>query len=370
MNILILNWKDIKHPQVGGAEIIVYELARRLVKNKHDVTWLCRSFKGAKSKEDIEGIKIIRRGNLLSVYLHAPYYYYSLKDKPNLVIDMSNTIYWQTPLWVKYSKKLAYLNQLAQEVFDYEYSKPVAFFGKLIERLQYLTYKKIPFACYSKSTKEDLSKVGISSTDIHLFSLGLDHTRYVLGEKSETPIFLCVSRLVRMKRTDLAIQAMKYVIQKYPEVKLYIVGYGYERKRLQELTKELGLEKSILFVDENILFFGKNIKDEKVKLMQKAWALIFPSVKEGWGMTVTECAACATPAIVSNVTGLRDSVVKNKTGIILSKNPSAKDISDAMMMIIENKSLRNDLGKNCIAWAKGFSWDKSFKEFQNIIESI
>src|SRR5690606_8089201 len=125
---------------------------------------------------------------------------------------------------------------------------------------------------------------------------------------SKDPLFICVSRLVKMKRTDLAVRAMKEVVEKYPKTKLFILGYGYERQNLENLRNELNLKDNIFFVDENVLFFEKSKGDQKVSVMQQAWALIFPSVKEGWGMTVTECAACGTPTIATDVTGLKDSV--------------------------------------------------------------
>ena len=370
MNILILNWKDIKHPQVGGAEIIVYELAKRMVEKGDRVTWFCRSFKGGNKKDNIEGIEIVRRGSLYSVYIHAVLYYLLLKKKPDIVIDMSNTIYWQTPLWVRKSKIIAYLNQLAKEVFDWEYSPFLAKLGKIIEKLQYATYKKITFICYANSTKRDLIDYGIPGKNIHTFPLGLDHTRYKPGKKSKYPLFLCVSRLVRMKRTDLAIEAFAQVVKEYKSARLAIVGYGYERGRLEKSVDEMKLGKSVYFVDKNNLFFTKSVKDQKVKIMQRAWCLLFPSVKEGWGMTVTECAACGTPSIVTDVTGLRDSVIKDKTGIIVSANPSAYEIARQMMMLIENDRMREGFSKNAIEWAGEFNWERSFEEFYSLIKEL
>lgn len=370
MEILLLNWKDIKHPNVGGAEIIIYELAKRMVKDGHGVTWFCRNFIYAKGEGEYDGIKIVRRGNLATMYLRALLYYWSLKKKPDLVVDMSNTIYWQTPLWVLQSKKAAYLNQMAKEVFDYEFPKILSILGNIVERLQYLTYRKTPFISYSQSTKEDLIAVGIPGKNIKVFSLGLDHARYKPGKKAKYPFFICVSRLVKMKRTDLVIEAMQDVVKKHPEAKLVIVGYGYDRKRLELLRNYLGLEKNVIFHDENILFFDKNVKDEKVKVMQAAWALVFPSVKEGWGMTVTECAACGTPTIATNVTGLQDSVIDGKTGILISKNPSQEEIAGEMIRLIEDENLRKRLSKNAIAYARKFTWEKSYKEFKEIIENI
>lgn len=370
MDILILNWKDIKHPQVGGAEIIVYELAKRLVKDGHNVTWFCREYVLGRKEDEYDGIKIVRRGNLVTMYLYAPLYYWSLPKKPDIVIDMSNTIYWQTPLWVLRSKKVAYLNQLAQEVFKYEYNLLLRTLGNVAERLQYITYKKTPFISYSNSTKDDLVTMGIPAKNINLFSLGIDHERYKPGNKTDYPLFLCVSRLVKMKRTDLVIKAMEIVVRKHPEAKLAVVGYGYDRKRLELLRNYLELHDTVYFQDENILFFGKNEKDRKINSMQSAWALIFPSVKEGWGMTVTECAACGTPTIATDVTGLRDSVVNGKTGILVSKDPTPEEIAKEMIKLIERPKLRRKMSKEAIKWAKSFTWGRSYEEFSRIIENI
>ena len=335
MKILILNWKDIKNPDVGGAEIILYELAKRWIKKGHRITWFCRSFKNGLPEETIDGINIVRRGNKLTTYLHAFLYYKTLKEKPDLVIDVLNTVFWQTPLYVRETKRLAYVNQLAQEVFFYELPPFISHLAYLLEGFQFKTYRDTPFLCFSQSTKEDLIKMGISAKNINLFALGLDHERYFPGEKAKEPLFLCVSRLVRMKRTDLTIQAMKMVVKKYPQAKLAIVGYGYQREKLGKLRQKLNLKENVFFADEDILFFKKSKKDKKIELMQKAWALLFPSVKEGWGMTVTECAACGTPAIVTGVSGLRDSVIKNKTGLVLPKNLTPEELNE----------LKNDLNK-------------------------
>ncbi|TSC88425.1 MAG: glycosyl transferase, group 1 [Microgenomates group bacterium Gr01-1014_16] len=370
MNILILNWKDILHPQVGGAEIIVYELAKRLVADGHQVTWFCRSFKNGLPSEIIDGINVIRRGNLFTMYFFAVHYYWSLSHQSDLVIDISNTIYWQTPIWALRSKKVAYLNQVAQDVFFYEYPMLISRLGILFEKLQYLTYHRTPFLCYAKSTKNDLVSLGVPTANIQTFSLGVDHNRYFPGKKSSTPLFICVNRLVRMKRTDLAIQAMAIVNRAYPDARLVIVGTGYDRPRLEKLRDDLRLQSTVIFADKNTWFFTKNPKDAKVKLMQQAWALIFPSVKEGWGMTVTECAACATPAIVAGVSGLVDSVVNNQTGIVISPNPPPEEIAEAMTSLIKNSTLRDKLSKLAYIRALSFSWDKSYREFANIINKL
>jgi len=367
MKILILNWRDIKNPLSGGAEIILYELAKKLIEDKHTVVWFAQSFEGGLKEEVYEGIRIIRKGNKYSVFLHAFLYYKSLADKPDLVLDSINTVCWQTPLYVEARRRILYANQSAREVLFYDYPFPLSLFAFLIEPLQYLTYKNTKTVCYSQSIKDDLVSFGKPSRNINVFPLGIDHDRYVPGKKSLDPTFIFVSRFVRYKRAHICVEAMKMVIKEHPKVKLYLVGYGIEEKNLTDLIERLNLQQNVFIVNKDNIFLKKNHKDAKIPLMQEAWGLILPSVKEGWGMVVTEAAACATPAIVSNVTGLKDSVINGKTGIVLSRSPKAEELAKTMMRMIVDSNLRKKLSMGAYRWSKNFTWEKSYKVFLELI---
>lgn len=366
MNVLILNWRDIKNPEGGGAEIILHELAKRLVKENNSVAWFCSSYKNSLKEEIQDGIKIVRSGGKYSVYFHAFQYYRKLKVKPDIVLDCVNTVCWQTPFYVEKKKRILYTNQAAREVFFYEYPFPFSILSYLLEPLQYLTYKNTKAVCYSKSIKEDLVSFGLDKKNIHTFPLGVDHKRYFPKKKSSYPTFIFVARFVRNKRPERCVTAMTTVVSKYPKAKLYLIGYGKEEKNLIAQIEKLKLKKNVIMVNKNNFFLQRDARDIKVKLMQEAWSLLLPSVKEGWGMVVTEAAACATPSIVSNVTGLRDSVIDNKTGIILSKDPSPREIAGAIISLIENKE-RKKFYENSIVWSKNFSWPKSFDIFKKYL---
>ena len=86
-------------------------------------------------------------------------------------------------------------------------------------------------------------------------------------------------------------------------------------------------------------------------------------------MVVTEAAACGTPSIVSDVTGLRDSTIHRKSGLILSSNPSAEELSTSMIKIIEDKKLRMNLSRGALLWSKNFNWDKSYNLFKSLLLS-
>lgn len=367
MNILILNWKDIKNPEVGGAEVIAFEFAKRLVKEGHTVTFFCRQFVGGNNEEYIDGVHIVRQGNRYSVYFRGYLYYRSLSVKPDLVIDMVNTLCWMTPFYVPRSKRLLYVNQLAKEVLFYELSKPFSLIAYLFERLEYLPYKTTRTVCYSESTKNDLVSFGIPLRNINTFPLGLDHDRYFPGKKAAYPLIIFVARLVRMKRADLCIKAMKEIVKINKSARLVILGNGPEEDNLAAMIKKMRITKYVQIIGKNNFYNKKNPRDVKVKYMQKAWALILPSVKEGWGMVVTEAAACKTLSIVTDVTGLRDSVRRDTTGLVLSKNPTVKEISDSIKTIITDKTLRERLSMGAVTWSRNFSWNKSYNKFRQII---
>lgn len=365
MKILILNWKDPLHPAVGGAEIIALEFARRLSLLGHDVTWYARSFPGGKREEQIDRIRVVRRGGVISTYFHAPLFYFRAGTRPDIVLDMVNTVCWQASIFAR-NKTIGYVNQLAGPVFSYHLRWPISRLAYVAEKYQYLSYRHCKMLCYSNSTRNDLLKLGIRPENIHQFSLGLDHTRYHPGtEKSVFPLFITVSRLVKMKRTYLAVMAMKLVLDNQPDAKLVIIGSGPEEPRLRRLIYRLGISDAVEIVGEGAFYLSKTEGDLKVELMQRAWAHILLSVKEGWGMVVTESAACGTPSIVTDVSGLRDSVHHGETGLLLPGNPSLEDIAGAMLKIAQHDELRQKLSAGAEQWARKFNWDRSFAEFHS-----
>ena len=92
-------------------------------------------------------------------------------------------------------------------------------------------------------------------------------------------------------------------------------------------------------------------------------------MKEGWGMTIIEAAACGTPAIGYDVPGLRDSIRHMETGILVPYG-GIKALAKAMTMLVEDQKLWSKLAGNTLNWAKQFSWDKSAEEFTKVINSI
>jgi len=316
-SILILNWRCPKNPLSGGAEKVTLEHAKAWAKNSYSVTWLAGGFSGAKQEEEIDGVKIVRAGSPISVYFLAPFlYWFKWGGKFDLVFDEIHGVPFLSPLWAWKSKKLAYIHEVAQEIWDEMLPFPINILGKLYEKLYFILYKNTPFLTGSNSTKQDLITYGVSEKNITVIPHGLFLTPLSeVPQKEKTLTLLYVSRLVKMKGIEDAIHIFAEVQKKETDAQFWIVGGGEERyvNKLHSLVKDLGLENATTF-------FGFVDEQKKIELYQKAHFLLHTSVREGFGLVVIEANSQGTPALTYNSPGLRDVVKDGVNGFSFPKN--------------------------------------------------
>ena len=112
-------------------------------------------------------------------------------------------------------------------------------------------------------------------------------------------------------------------------------------------------------------YFNYVSESKKFELLKKAWILVHPSRKEGWGLNVIEAASQGTPTVGYDREGLRDSIVDGKTGLLTDSNPVS--LANTIAELISNKNLYNKLSEGAADWAKKFSWKKSNEESWEIL---
>jgi len=120
---------------------------------------------------------------------------------------------------------------------------------------------------------------------------------------------------------------------------------------------------------EGVRFFGSLSNEERRNLIKKAWVLVNPSIREGWGLNVLEANALGVPCVAYNVAGLCDSVVDGETGL-LAENGNVKDLADKITMVLEDDELRERLSVNAINYSRHFSWDKTASEFIDVLKRV
>lgn len=364
MKILWLTWKDLKHPQAGGAERVNEELAKRLVRNGDEVIFLVAGFPGAKDEETIDGYKVIRVGGRWTVYWKAyRYYKNNLQGWADLIIDEVNTMPFFAELYAK-EKNILFVHQLCREIWFYQMFFPLSNIGYALEPYYLRALYDREVITVSQSTKKDLLKLGFREDKINIISEGIDIEPAVnleKIEKYEKPTLLSFGSVRGMKRTDHIVKAFEIAKEANPDLELIIAG-DYDNPFGK---KVLALAKKSQYAD-SINFLGKVDKNKKIELFQKSYILLVTSVKEGWGLIVTEAGSQGTPAIVYDADGLRDSVRHNETGLICRKN-SPEMMAENIGVLLKDNVLYERMRHNAWQWSKEINFEKAFEEFGDYI---
>ncbi len=363
LHVLFFNWRDTKHIYSGGAEVYIHEIAKRFVGDGNRVTVFCGNDNNQRAEEVINGVEIMRRGGTFSVYVYALFYYLlKFRGKVDVIIDCENGIPFFTPLFVK-EPVILLVHHVHQEIFRAFLKFPLNYIAEFLEgNLMPLVYSKKKVVTVSQSSREDIISLGFTDPSrIEIIQNGVSGNVSILpAEKTTYPSFIYLGRLKEYKSVDIAIKAFSKILLKHKDARLSIVGWGETYPKLKNLVNNLGLT-------ESINFYGKVDEAKKIQLLSSAWAMIQPSLFEGWGLTVIEANTCKTPVIASRVNGLVDSVIDKSTGILVD----VKDVdgfAKAMSEIISDPQYLQILSKEAEIWSKNFSWERSVQEFYQVID--
>jgi glycosyltransferase involved in cell wall biosynthesis len=355
MRIHIVNWQDRENPQAGGAEAHLHEIFGRLARRGHQVALLCSGFGGAPARATLDGIEVHRVGTRYSFPLAAwPYWQRVLaSQRPDVLVEDINKVPLLTPWWGA-RHTVALVHHLFGATAFAEVSLPVATAVWASERPLGWFYRGVPFEAVSESTRLDLVARGIPAAAITVIHNGVDTAALTPDPagRSAVPRFAYLGRLKRYKQVDLIVRAFASLA--HPRATLDIAGTGDDRPRLEQLVRSLDL-------GDRVRFLGFVPEVEKLALLRAAWAMVFTSSKEGWGITNLEAAACGTPVIASDSPGLRDSVRHGETGYLVPHG-DVTALAAAMRAIADAPGLVATLGRAGRAFAETFTWDRAGRE--------
>jgi glycosyltransferase involved in cell wall biosynthesis len=361
MKILWLTWKDKQHPAAGGAEVVSSELGKRLVADGHELIYVTGSFAGAEPETVIDGYKVIRLGNRFSLYPKAYRYVRKhLHDWPDLVIEEINTIPFFSRFYLK-KPRILFFHMLCRKIWFYQMIFPFSLVGWALEPFYLRLLGSDPVMTVSDSTRQDLVRYGFDQNNIKIISEGIQiPPAEKLPEKFAKPTIVSLGALRSMKRTLDQIRAFEIAKKDIPDLQLKISGQsegGYGDKVLDYIEQSP--------YKQDIEYLGRVSDQQKRDLMQASHAITVTSVKEGWGLIVTEAASQGTPAAVYDVDGLRDSVQHGRTGLVAHENPAA--LAAAITQLLGNQELYNDLQGNAYDWSKSITFNKSYQDFRGVL---
>ncbi|UKS56260.1 glycosyltransferase family 4 protein [Exiguobacterium acetylicum] len=363
-HLLFLSWRDIKHPKAGGAEVFTHEMLRR-VSDDYDITHLSPAFDGGHDVEYLDGITYIRKGTSLSIVPYAFSYYQSHAATIDLVVDQMNTHHFFTPLYVPQSKRALFIHQLTREIWQINVRPPFSYVGEWTETPRLQLYRTGRALTVSQSTADDLLAVGFSKDNVTILPEGLSFTPWQEADwksKEEHPTFLYVGRMSAYKGINDALQAFVMLKREYADARFWVIGKKDEEYIAQQLDPLVPEE-----MRESIIYFGFVSEEEKLERMSRATALLFPSKREGWGLTVSEAAAVGTPTIVYDAPGLRDAVQYGMTGY-MAKNQTPGALAAEMRACLRDPEEYETIRLAGHRFAQTLHWDHTGQAFRRWLE--
>lgn len=328
----------------------------------HQLEWFSAAFPGSAETEDLDGVRIVRAGRQATVHLCAfRNYRQKLETSFDIVIDQVNTVPFFTPLWSRIPIVM-FIHQLAREVWWYESRFPLNALGFAIEPWYLRPYRNRPVLTVSASTHNDLIDLGFTGR-IWVIPEGLEPAATQPSPGSVSSDFLYVGRLAPSKRVGDILRAFSIFAESSPGGRLHLVGSG-SNGHVQFLTRLA----SRLRIEDRVTFHGRIPADAKYRLMASSQAVLMTSVREGWGLAVSEAGAVGTPAITYDVPGLRDSVVDGVTGVVVQQTPEA--LARAMVALTRDPSRRDSLSSGARRMSQRLSFDSSAQVVESALEAI
>lgn len=365
MRILILNWRDIKNPRAGGAELLTHEMAKRFVREGHDVTVFSERFTGAQSEELIDGVRIVRAGKWWSVHLWAMIYYFlRFRGSTDVIVD---EVHWYPFFSILYAprKTVLLVCEVAHPLFFRLFPYPIALMCRVLEKIYVFLYRGASVLAISDSTRDVLIAEGFGPNQITVIPMGLSLPKLVKRyPKLSHLTVIVVARLHVLKGIVDAIDAFAHVQKSVRNAQVWIVGGdrdGYQ-KELEKRARDCGIR-------DRVSFFGRVNEEKKFELLSRAHILLMPSVHEGWGLVVAEAASQGTPAVGYRTAGVQDVIVDGKTGILVQPGNSEELATETLNLWNDKNRYRRfqDAGKKR---ALSMNWDTTARAALSVLQQV
>ncbi len=345
----VLAWRDLDDPDAGGSEVHADEFMRRWATVGLDITHRTSAALGQPATATRHGYRVVRRGSRYSVFPRAVGSEWVRRMGPyDALVEVWNGVPWMSPLWCR-RPHITFLHHVHGPMWDQLLPKPLAGVGRAMEaRFAPPFYRRTLTLTPSEATRDDLLGLGFHADRVVAVNNGVDPMFQPGGQRSAVPLVVCVGRLAPVKRQDELIEAAVIARKRVPNLEVVIVGDG-------PLLPALEARVAAHDAGEWITFAGRLSHADLISHYQRAWLVSSASLAEGWGLTITEAAACGTPAVATDVSGHRSSVVDGVTGVLAPLERLGDTIADVLL----DDERRSTLAAAALIRAQSLTWDAS-----------
>ncbi|MBE7323173.1 glycosyltransferase family 4 protein [Nocardioides sp. Y6] len=348
-HVVILNWRDAWHPEGGGSETYLRQVATRLAAAGHRVTTLTARYPGSAKDEVVEGVRYVRVGKHMTVYLWAALYLATRRlGHVDHVIEVQNGMPFLARLFSR-AKVTVLVHHVHREQW------PVV--GPVLARIGWFMESRVaPFVnrhndyvAVSQVTASELVALGVDENRIRIAYNGVPPVpEFAAPPRDSHPSMVALSRLVPHKQIEHAVRTLDSLRDEIPDATLTVMGDGWWADELRQMVADLGLQDRVRllgFVDDTTKFVE----------LSRAWVHVMPSLKEGWGLSIIEAAHVGVPSVAySSAGGVRESILDGVTGLLASDQD---DFTHAVRRLLTDDALRESMGTKAQLRSEQFTWE-------------
>ena len=345
----VLAWRDLDDPDAGGSEVHADELMRRWARSGLDIVHRTSAAVGLPATDRRHGYAVIRRGSRYSVFPRTAVSELAGRmGRSDALVEVWNGVPWFSPVWYR-RPHIAILHHVHGPMWDQLLPRPLAAAGRLLEaRVAPPFYRRTEMVTPSQATRDELLELGFRPDRVTAVDNGVDPYFSPLGPKSPVPLVVAAGRMAPVKRFQLLLEAAEAARRSVPDLRLRIIGEGPLRPELEAWVVAHGAGG---WVDLPGHIGRAALRDE----YRRAWVVASASLAEGWGLTLTEAAACGTPAVATDIRGHRCSVINGQTGVLAPPD----QLGAAMAGVLADGVRRQRLADAALARARTLTWDAS-----------
>ena len=361
MRVAFLNWRDLTHPEGGGAELYAQTVCAGLADRGHAVTLYCADHGSAPREERWDGYLIRRRGGRLSVYAQT---LRQLREDArregafDVVVDTQNGIPFFTPLQTR-TPSVVLVHHVHREQWPVVFGPVQSRAGWFVEsRVAPVVNRRRQYVAVSERTKEELSELGVSPQRIRVIHNGTKPPLVSGATRAERPTLVVLGRLVPHKRVEHAVDVLADLSVSHPDLRLRILGEGWWHDRIVAHSHARG-------VADRVDLLGFVDEPSKARELDRAWVSLAPSVKEGWGLSVVEAASHGVPTVAYHgAGGLSESIVDGVTGVLVH---SREHMVRAVRELLEDHGRRSRLAAGAREFSARYTWETCVDEWERLL---
>ena len=350
-HIHMLAWRDLDDDEAGGSEIHAHNIASIWAQAGVRVTMRTSAVTGEPATRVRQGYTASRKGGRFDVFLRSPLSEIIGRLGPcDGLVEIWNGMPFWSPLWWR-GPRTIWLHHVHGPMWAQTLPGQVAKVGNTIEEhIAPKLYRHQPIVTLSQSSRDELvDELGFDSDKVTVITPGVDPFFSPGGQRSRTPLAVAVGRLTPVKDFPRLVRIMAAVRERVPDARLVIVGEGYERDRILDTIASLDAGGYIELA-------GRVSDDALRDLYRSAWVVTSASTREGWGMTLTEAAACGAPSVASDISGHADAIARGRSGLLGSTDA---ELSGLLTDVLTDGELRARLQAGALARAEELSWENS-----------